>query len=121
MTLGAIAAVRVFVSDLDRARGFYQGTLGLPLRSEAGEALVFDAGNCILIVEHCDAEEDKAHRLVGRFTGISFGVPDIAAAHRRLSEQQVPFDGPPITQDWGGQLAHFSDPDGNILTLVQSA
>ena len=36
-----------------------------------------------------------------------------------LEQKGVRLTAPPEAQDWGGVLAHFADPDGNILTLVQ--
>jgi predicted enzyme related to lactoylglutathione lyase len=30
----------------------------------------------------------------------------------------VHFTAPPEKQEWGGTLAHFEDPAGNVLTLV---
>jgi uncharacterized glyoxalase superfamily protein PhnB len=56
---------------------------------------------------------------VGRFTGLSFAVEDIAATHARLVAADVPFAGPPQKQFWGGTLATLTDPAGNQLQLVQ--
>lgn len=58
---------------------------------------------------------------MGRFTGLSFHVADIAASHAALLAMGVVFSGAPERQPWGGQLATFSDPDGNGLQLVQPA
>jgi lactoylglutathione lyase len=116
--LGPISAIRVFVRDLARARDFYGQTLGLDLNGESPEALLFDGGGCTLIVERCAPGDPEAHDLVGRFTAVSFEAPDIDAAHAALSEKGVAFEGPPAAQAWGGRLAHFRDPDGNVLTLV---
>ena len=116
--LGSIAAVRVFVSNIDRARDFYGQTLGLDIKGESPEALLFDTGGCTLIVERCAPDDPEARDLVGRFTAVSFEAPDINAVHAALSEKGVTFDGPPAAQAWGGRLAHFHDPDGNVLTLV---
>ncbi|MCR9221254.1 MAG: VOC family protein [Alphaproteobacteria bacterium] len=112
-------AARIFVSDYARARDFYARTLGLPVAFEMAEAGVLgvDAGGPLLIVERTDADgEDGA--LIGRFCGLSLQVADIHATYRRLLGQAVAFEGPPTRQDWGGVLAHFHDPDGNILTLL---
>ncbi len=62
-------------------------------------------------------EEDRV--LVGRFTGLSFTVPDVAAKHRELAARGVPFSGPPESQQWGGRLATLGDPSGNELQIVQ--
>jgi len=117
--LGPISAVRVFVSNIDRARDFYGQTLGLDIKGESPEALLFDGGGCTLIVERCAPDDPEARDLVGRFTAVSFEAPDIDAVYADLFDKGVVFDGPPATQDWGGRLAHCRDPDGNVLTLVQ--
>ena len=117
MTLGPIGAVRVFVTDLVRARQFYGDALGLSESWSSSDAATYAPGGCHLVIETCAGEEASA--MVGRFTGVSFTVEDIAAAVSMLETRGVTFDGPPATQPWGGVLAHFADPDGNILTLAQ--
>ena len=62
-------------------------------------------------------EEDKV--LVGRFTGLSFTVKDIAQKHKELVALGVPFTGKPERQLWGGTLATLQDPSGNELQIVQ--
>ena len=58
-------------------------------------------------------------RLIGRHTGIAFAVPDLDAAYRELAAKRVRFTLPPTKQPWGGYLATFADPDGNIFYLDQ--
>ncbi|MGF1503100.1 MAG: VOC family protein [Paracoccaceae bacterium] len=106
--------VRIFVSDIGAAARFYGETLGLAVAWDAGDAVGFAAGAGVLIVEQ---ERDPA--LVGRFVGVSLMVEDIARRHRDLSERGVAFLGPPERQPWGGTLAHFRDPSGNVITLVE--
>ena len=117
--IGGVSAIRLFVHDIEAAEAFYTGRLGLALSVAAPDCLIYEIGGVQLIVETIDAD-DKAHAdYVGRFTGLSFNVEDCAAAHNRLSAAGVAFDCAPTIQDWGGILAHFRDPDGNVLTLVQ--
>ena len=49
--------------------------------------------------------------------GVSLRVDDIAAAYEELRSRGVEFETPPEKQPWGGTLAHFRDPCGNVLTL----
>jgi predicted enzyme related to lactoylglutathione lyase len=56
--------------------------------------------------------------LVGRFVGASLRVIDIDATYRDLLAKGVAFVEPPERMPRGGVLAHFKDPDGNILTLL---
>ena len=113
-----LAAVRLFVTDMDRACTFYNEILGWTLKAAAGNYAVFAAGGADVIVEAADPEDPEEAALIGRFAGISFQVDDIQHAYRMLSQSGVRFDGAPQTQTWGGTLAHFFDPDGNTLTLV---
>ena len=111
--------VRIWVQDYDAARCFYAETLGLPLAWDMPEAGAFgvDVG-ATLIVERADSTDAESAALVGRFVGVSLQVEDIQETWHRLGELGVPFDGPPETQPWGGTLAHFRDPSGNVLTLL---
>jgi len=134
MIVGPIEAVRVFTTHLAQARRFYGETLGLA-ELFADEAMVmFATGQAKLIVERVEAGDPEASGpeasgpeasgpeasgLVGRFAAFSFTVADMAAAASALRERAVAFLGPPERQGWGGVLAHFKDPDGNILTLVE--
>jgi predicted enzyme related to lactoylglutathione lyase len=117
-----LSAVRLFVSELQRAVDFYGGTLALELttRDESAYA-VFQLSNVTLLVERVDPADAEFKELVGRFTGVSFDTADIRAAYDRLVSAGVRFAGPPEKQVWGGILAHFHDPDGNVLTLVEAS
>jgi len=117
--LQGLMAVRLFVSDLSRAREFYAEKLGLRLTMDESDYLIFDAGGPMLIVEALDPDDPEATALVGRFAGLSFRVDDIGATYAALAAKGVTFTAPPETQPWGGTLAHFLDPDGNELTLVE--
>lgn len=117
--LGPIDTIRIFTTDLARARDFYRDALGMTLAIDDEAMAIFDTGGTKLMLEAVEPEEEGAADLVGRFTGVSFAVRDIRAAFAGLTERGVSFDGRPELQPWGGALAHFFDPDGNVLTLVQ--
>ncbi len=117
-----LQTARIFVNDMAAAKSFYATALGLPLKAgdDALGYCVFRAGHADLVVEHVSAgapHEDRA--LVGRFTGLSFTVPDIQGAYTALRAKGVSFSGAPECQAWGGILATFADPAGNALQLVQ--
>ena len=116
-----LRAVRVFVNDFERAYEFYWRTLGIEVvvrNREAGYAL-FDTGPVRLIVEAVDPSANEDRRLVGRFVGLSLAVDDLDRVHRELAAKGVEFAVTPRPQPWAGRLAHFYDPDRNILTLVE--
>jgi len=113
---------RVFVKDMSSAKSFYANLLGLPLKVD-GERLgycVFGAGAMELVVESVPDDAPEEERLlVGRFTGLSFTVPDLRARYAELLSRGVVFSGEPERQAWGGTLATFVDPAGNELQLVE--
>ena len=50
---------------------------------------------------------------------LNLTVADIRAVHERLTRAGVAFSREPAREDWGGWVATFADPDGNILQLMQ--
>jgi len=114
-------AVRIFTEHFENAIDFYQSTLGMTMRfcnADFGWA-EFELGGSAIGIERVDPGDMEHMSLVGRFAGVSLAVPDIQAVYERLVAQGVTFVSSPEPQDWGGILAHFADPDKNILTLVQ--
>jgi len=49
---------------------------------------------------------------------VSLTVDDVARTYEELAKRGVDFVSPPAKQPWGGVIAHFRDPDGNVLTLL---
>lgn len=114
--------IRVFTLDWDAALSFYRDTLGFEVvfaDPEAGWAQ-FNLGNAEIGLERCSPEDADAEGLVGRFVGCSIEVDDLMSVYAALRERGVEFVEPPEKQPWGGTLAHFRDPDGNVLTLLGS-
>lgn len=111
-------AVRVFVSDWERALAFYTETLGIPTAFASAEMgwAELDTGEGKLAIER--ATDAEGLELAGRFVGVSLAVDDIDATYQTLRARGVEFLAPPGKQPWGGVLAHFKDPDGNVLTLL---
>ena len=109
-----IGYVNVFVSDINSAIDFFENKVGLKSQNadpEFGYAS-FSAGAVSFGVAQTD---DKS--LVGRHTGVGFMTDDIDAEYQRLVDLDVTFEMPPTQQPWGGVLALFKDPDGNIYYL----
>jgi len=59
------------------------------------------------------------HDLVGRHTGIGWGVDNLDDSYQSLCAKGVTFSSPPEQQPWGGYMALMRDPDGNIFYLDQ--
>lgn len=117
-----LAYVNVFVNDLARATTFYQSYLGLALTMSAPEYgyAAFDAGTIKLAIALPGPGQPA---IAGRHTGVGFEVDDLEAEYARLAALGVPFTMPPTRQPWGGFMALFADPDGNVFYLdeVRSA
>jgi len=113
-----LSYVRVFVRDWPRALHFYGETLGIPFafKSEEMGWAQLATGVAQLALERFTPGEEED--LVGRFLGVSLAVEDIDATYEELRGRGVEFLSPPERMPWGGVLAHFRDPDGNVLTLI---
>jgi predicted enzyme related to lactoylglutathione lyase len=114
-----VSTIRVFVTQLDRAVRFYAEVLGLKSEFRLEEYAQFDAGNVKIGVELVPPHEAAGH--AGQFMGVSFETPDIHSACDALRSRGATITSPPEKMYWGGYLAHFTDPDGNTLSLVQYA
>ena len=115
----------VAASDLDRARAFYEGVLGLAIVSQDGFAVVVRAGGVTIRI----AQPPEV--IVAPYTVLGFDVADVAAEAAALVSRGVVFE----RYDWMGQaqddngvwtapsgakVAWFKDPDGNLLSLSQA-
>lgn len=118
-----IGFLRVFVSDFEKSLVFYRDTLGMKLdfTDQTNWAQFFSGKDVSLAIELCDPNKlEQGSKLVGRFVGVTLIVDDLDATYADLCSRGVGFSSKPELQPWGGKVAHFRDPDGNVLTLMQS-
>jgi len=113
--------VNVYVTDFARAIDFYENLLGLPLRMREDKFgyASFATDGATFSIARVDPTSAESKTLVGRHTGIGIGVANLQAAFEELSRKGVKFTMPPTRQPWGGTLAMFSDPEGNVMFLDQ--
>lgn len=113
-------AVRIFVRNWQRSCAFYKDILKLPERFQDADLgwAEYDVGGPCLGIEYVDENDEEGKALVGRYVGATLQVDDIQAAYENLESLGVEFVAPPEKQEWGGTLAFFKDPDGNVLTLL---
>ena len=115
-----LAYVNIFVSDFRRSLVFYRDTLGFQVLTEDenfGYAS-FATRGATLAFARVEADAEQA-ALVGRHTGIGWAIADLDSSYRVLEAGGVEFDMPPQKQPWGGYMAMFRDPDGNVFYLDQ--
>lgn len=107
------------VDNIAAARTFYSEVLGLAVSEENGMLqLVIESGNPILLYPKADHEP-------ATFTILNFPVDNIDAAVDGLKERGVEFemyemvDERGIMRGYGPPIAWFTDPAGNILSVIQ--
>jgi catechol 2,3-dioxygenase-like lactoylglutathione lyase family enzyme len=110
------------VKDLDRARKFYEDTLGLTETDDFGEGFMLKSGDTTLSVYRSEfAGTNKA-------TALTFDVDDIEDEVRALKDKGIAFEHyelqgltprGDIYEGEGMKTAWFKDPDGNILSLIE--
>lgn len=111
------------VDDLQRAKEFYGGTLGLDVsEGPMGLELRLASGGSIFVYP-------KADHTPATFTILNFPVDDLEGAIDGLTRRGVHFetyDQPGLRTDEKGiftnegmKIAWFKDPAGNVLSLIQ--
>src|SRR5262245_11736777 len=96
---------------------FYRDQLGLPPPTSNSDLINFDWGGVRLSVSVHDrvhGATQEPYRIM-----VNLAVDDIAAVHARLSVAGVAFARPPEREGWGGWVASLTDPDGNLIQLMQ--
>lgn len=108
------------VDDIPAARRFYSEVLGLAVREENGMLFLdIEGGNPVLVYP-----KGEAHRPAS-FTILNFPVPDVDAAVDELDDRGVVFeryegaDDRGIMRGRGPTIAWFTDPAGNILSVIE--
>jgi catechol 2,3-dioxygenase-like lactoylglutathione lyase family enzyme len=111
------------VSDLDRAREFYENTLKIPPKAELGSGVFYDCGERTRF-----ALSKSAGRSSGGHTQMGFVTDDIVTEVTDLKARGVVFeeyDTPAIRTVDGiadvGQLraAWFKDTEGNVVAIME--
>lgn len=121
MDVRGIDFVGIAVGDMDAAKAFYGGTLGLPeIGGFSGNWAEFDAGNVTLALIKAEQGAIDQRVAVGPYAaiGVALAVPDVAQAVAALRAA-----GAPITMDRNEFppcfIAMAQDPSGNHLWLHQ--
>jgi predicted enzyme related to lactoylglutathione lyase len=112
-----LAGVIIWTDQLERMAAFYRDTLGLPVHSTRPHFIAFEFDGVRLSVgTHSDVHGPAPEPV--RVT-VNLGVRDIQAVWREMTARGVVFVRPPEREHWGGWVASFRDPDGNLLQLLQ--
>jgi len=121
----ADATPMIAVTDLDRARKFYEDKLGLETDEEWSEGFTLKSGDTLVNVYRSEfAGTNKA-------TALTFEVDDAEKEVGELKEKGIFFEtydlpglkkqGDFYVGEGGFKTTWFKDPDGNILSLIQGS
>lgn len=128
MGLGGYRVVAsLAVSDMDEARAFYEGKLGLIVGIDSGDNVAYRCGEGTSI--HVYLSPDSAGKSMATLVG--WYVDDAERVVDELVTTGVSFEhydeGPIVTDDkgiatfeGGAKVAYFKDPDGNTLSVAQA-
>ncbi|MEU8106888.1 VOC family protein [Nonomuraea muscovyensis] len=120
--LGSVKAFSGFsVDDIEAARAFYEGTLGLTVSVENGLLTLHITGGRDILVY------PKDDHTPATYTVLNFPVDDIGKVVDELAARGVRFERYPhlkadergIFRGGGPLIAWFADPAGNILSVLQ--
>jgi len=109
------------VADIPAAKAFYADVVGLEVTESDGMLqLALGDGHHVLVYPKGEAHTPAS------FTVLNLPVEDVSAAVRELAERGVSFeryDGMPQDEDGvmkgnGPDIAWFTDPSGNVLSVI---
>jgi catechol 2,3-dioxygenase-like lactoylglutathione lyase family enzyme len=121
---GAIAAITLFVEDLEAAKRFYREVFELPVTFEDDSSTVFRFGETLLnLLKTSEAPGLVEPATVAtRDDGVRFqftlGVDDVDAMCEELKERGVDLLNGPMDRPWGIRTASFRDPGGHIWEIA---
>jgi catechol 2,3-dioxygenase-like lactoylglutathione lyase family enzyme len=121
---GGIAAITLFVEDLEAARRFYRDVFQLPVAFEDDNSTVFKFGETLVnLLKTSEAPGLVEPATVAtRDAGVRFqftlGVDDVDAKCAELIERGVELLNGPMDRPWGIRTASFRDPGGHIWEIA---
>lgn len=113
----SLAGVVIWTENLDRLSSFYQNALDMKPHSVRLGFVAFRFGDTRLSLGQHDnvvGLSKEPYRVM-----VNLGVADIHEAFHTLESRGVSFIRSPEKEHWGGWIATFFDPDGNLLQLLQ--
>jgi catechol 2,3-dioxygenase-like lactoylglutathione lyase family enzyme len=120
-------AAGLAVSDMNKAREFYEGELGLSVSIDSGDNVQYRCAEGTVMHIYLSPE----HAGKSTATLASWGVDDVERVVDELTSKGVTFErydeGAIITDEkgiaafeGGAKVAYFRDPDGNTLSIAQA-
>jgi catechol 2,3-dioxygenase-like lactoylglutathione lyase family enzyme len=120
-----IAAITLFVEDLQAARQFYLTVFGLAVVYEDPVSAVFKFGSTLVnLLNVTEAPElvqpaQVASREAGARFVFTINVDDVDAMCAQLTARGVKLLNGPMDRPWGVRTASFVDPGGHVWEIAK--
>ncbi|MEO6397239.1 MAG: VOC family protein [Tepidiformaceae bacterium] len=108
--------VNITTDNAERLGDFYRNTVGLESQEGMGPYAFKFGGTTISFDSHSDtsgAAKEPSRVIFSMF------VDDLAAEQKSLEAKGVKFSRTAGKEEWGGLISTFSDPDGNLMQLIE--
>ncbi len=119
-----VAAITLFVDDLEEARRFYRRVFDVPVLVEDDDSTAFRFGNTIVNLLKATAARELVEpaSVGGPESGarlmFTIDVDDVDATCAELAARGVELLNGPLDRPWGVRTASFRDPGGNIWEIA---
>jgi lactoylglutathione lyase len=107
--------LEIKVTDIKRAASFYRDVLGLKIKNEWPNYIIFDLGGTATFAVMLGGKKGRKEGA----PNIYLAVENVDEEYERLKAKGVNFVEPAKKQYWGGYAALFADPDENLFYLTQ--
>lgn len=107
--------LEIKVVDLKKAVTFYHDILGLKVKQEWSNYVIFDLPGTTTFAIMLGGKKGRKEGA----PNIYFAVENLDEEYERLKEKGVNFIEPPKKQYWGGYAAILADPDDNLFYLTE--
>lgn len=111
----------IFVDDIDRAREFYEGLLGLVAETDHGGYVTYGGGLALWASGRAgesifSRRVEKAERGTGQME-LYFETDDVSGSYALLESAGTPMIHPVQEEPWGQRTLRCYDPDGHIVEV----
>jgi len=107
--------LEIKVVDLKKAVTFYHDILGLKVKQEWSNYVIFYLPGTTTFAIMLGGKKGRKEGA----PNIYFAVENLDEEYERLKEKGVNFIEPPKKQYWGGYAAILADPDDNLFYLTE--
>lgn len=101
--------------DVEKAKAFYEGVLGLEVLMDLGWIRTYGAGSKMTVQISVMSEGGSGTAV----PDISIEVDDIEEALARVQKAGIPIEYGPKTEPWGVRRFYVRDPFGKLINILQ--